>query len=458
MSTYDPFAARRWPLAHGRSLVLGPRAILMGILNVTPDSFSDGGRFDTVERALAQARAMMAEGAQIVDIGGESTRPGADPVDADEEQRRVLPVIEALSAQSDVLVSVDTYRAETARLAVEAGAHIVNDVWGLQRDPEIAAVVQATGAGVVMMHTGRERETAADVVADQHLFLDRSLEIAAGAGIGRDAIVLDPGFGFAKNGAMNLELMARFSELHGFGLPLLAGTSRKRFTGLVTGQGAGDRAAATAATSVILRERGAAIFRVHDVAVNHDALAMTDALLAAQRGEAPVRVAIGLGGNIGDPASAIARALSQLDAMDGISVVAVSPLYRTPPWGKTDQPDFLNACAVLETAYAPRVLLRHILALELDMKRQRDERWGPRTIDIDIIAYGDEEFDEPGLTVPHPRATERLFVMRPLADIAPDFVLAGQPARAHAELLSRDRATADAMSVVKSSPDWWKRL
>ncbi len=456
MTSHDPFAPRRWPLAHGRSIGFGPRAVVMGILNVTPDSFSDGGRFDTVEAALDQARTMIAEGAQIVDIGGESTRPGAEPIDAAEEQRRVLPVIEAMAEKSDVLLSIDTYREETARLAVRAGAHIVNDVWGLQREPGIARVAADTGAGLVIMHTGRERDLDPDVVADQHLFLDRSLDIAKEAGIAREAIILDPGFGFAKNAAMNIALMARFEELHGFRLPLMAGTSRKRFIGLATGQAAGERAGGTAATSVMLREKGAAIFRVHDVAVNHDALAMTDAVLSRQRGEGPVRVAIGLGGNIGDPAAAIATALSHFAQMDGVELLAVSPLYRTPPWGKADQPDFLNACAILESAWAPRVLLRHILALEQEMKRVRDERWGPRTIDIDIIAYGDEALDEPGLTVPHPRAAERLFVMRPLADIAPDLEIAGAPARDHARRLAEADETAGAMAVVKDGEDWWR--
>ena len=170
----------------------------------------------------------------------------------------------------------------------------------------------------------------------------------------------------------------------------------------------------------------------------------------------PALVALGFGANLGDAARTIARAVREIEARGIGRRIAVSSLWRTPPWGRLDQPDFLNACAVLETAYAPRILLRHILALELDMKRQRDERWGPRTIDIDIIAYGEEELDEPGLTVPHPRATERLFVMRPLADIAPELVLAGQPARAHAEALSRDKATAAAMAVVKSDPNWWR--
>ncbi len=271
--------AKPWMLAHGRHLDLGGKGLVMGVLNVTPDSFSDGGRFDTVANALAQARRMAAEGAAIIDVGGESTRPQAEPVSAFEEQRRVLPVIEALSAERFCLISVDTYREETARLAVAAGAHIVNDVWGLQREPDIARVAAETGAGLVIMHTGREREKLADVIADQFAFLGRSLEIAEASGVQRDRIVLDPGFGFAKEPDENLDLMARFEELHAFGLPLLAGTSRKRFVGHVTGRDADGRDIGTAATSVILRLKGAALFRVHNVAVNMDALAFADAML-----------------------------------------------------------------------------------------------------------------------------------------------------------------------------------
>ncbi|MCA0030718.1 dihydropteroate synthase [Mesorhizobium sp. B263B2A] len=275
--------ARRWQLAHGRHLDLGERAVVAGILNVTPDSFSDGGLFDATETALAQARRMIAEGAGIVDVGGESTRPGAGAVSAGEEQARVLPVIEALASAGDVLISVDTYRAETARLAVAAGAHIVNDVWGLQREPDIARIAAETGAGLIVMHTGRDREKLPDVIADQLAFLGESLEIARGHGVADDHIVLDPGFGFAKETAEeNLDLMARFSELHGLGFPLMAGTSRKRFIGTVTGRDAAHRAAGTAATSVILRLKGAHLFRVHDVAINVDALAMADAMLARE--------------------------------------------------------------------------------------------------------------------------------------------------------------------------------
>ncbi|RWF87393.1 MAG: dihydropteroate synthase, partial [Mesorhizobium sp.] len=184
----------RWHLAHGRHLDLGAKSLLMGILNVTPDSFSDGGEFARPERALQQARRMIGEGAAIIDVGGESTRPGAGAVSAREEQSRILPLIEALSSDGGSLVSVDTYRAETARLAVAAGAHIVNDVHGLQREPDIAHVAAETGAGLVIMHTGRDREKLADVIADQFLFLNRSLEIARDAGIPDDRIVLDPGF------------------------------------------------------------------------------------------------------------------------------------------------------------------------------------------------------------------------------------------------------------------------
>jgi len=275
--------ARRWQLAHGRHLDLGGKAVVVGVLNVTPDSFSDGGLFDAPEAALAQARRMIGEGARIIDVGGESTRPGAAAISASEEQARILPVIEALARSGDVLISVDTYRAETARLAVAAGAHIVNDVWGLQREPDIARVAAETGAGLIIMHTGRDREKLPDVIADQFAFLERSLEVARRNGIADDRIVLDPGFGFAKETAQeNLELMARFSELHALGFPLMAGTSRKRFIGTVTGRDAADRAAGTAATSVILRLKGAHLFRVHDVAINVDALAVADAMLALE--------------------------------------------------------------------------------------------------------------------------------------------------------------------------------
>jgi dihydropteroate synthase len=279
----DPFHPFEWVMGHGRTLTLGPRGLLMAIINVTPDSFSDGGVYNEVEAAVAQALRCVDEGAAILDIGGESTRPGAATITAAEEQDRVLPVIAALASRTDVILSVDTYRAETARLAIAAGAHIVNDVHGLQREPGIAGVAAAAGAGLCIMHTGRDREKLTDVVRDQYQFLGRSLEIAAAAGIDRNRIVLDPGFGFAKDTDENVALMARFGELSGFGLPLLAGTSRKRFIGAITGHEAQQRDAGTAATTALLRMAGAAVFRVHNVAINRDALLVADAMLAAKR-------------------------------------------------------------------------------------------------------------------------------------------------------------------------------
>lgn len=280
-----------WPLAHGRTIELGRKAVIMGVLNVTPDSFSDGGRYAHRDAALQQARKMAQEGASVIDIGGESTRPGGATVDATEEQRRVLPLVEALASEGRMLISVDTYREETARLAVAAGAHIVNDVWGLQREQGIARVAAETGAGLVIMHTGRERNKLPDPIEDQKAFLSVSLAIASDAGVAPERILLDPGFGFAKETPdENLELMARLPELFTFGRPLLVGTSRKRFIGAVTGRDAPDaRDAGTAATSVIMRLQGAAMFRVHDVAGNVDALAIADAMIAhgltAARGE-----------------------------------------------------------------------------------------------------------------------------------------------------------------------------
>lgn len=283
-TVFDPRTLR---LGRDRAIELGPRARLMGIVNVTPDSFSDGGLHADARIAVEAALAMVGEGADIIDVGGESTRPGADAVSALEEQRRILPVIEALGAKQGVLISVDTWRAETARLALAAGAHMINDVWGLQREPEMAQVASDTGAAVAIMHTGRERQCLPDLVEDQFFWFSASLEIARKAGIADDRILIDPGFGFAKDADDNLELMARFAELHALGLPLLAGTSRKRFIGGLTGREAAERDVGTVATSVALRLAGAAMFRVHNVAFNKDGLAVADAMVQSSRKKEP---------------------------------------------------------------------------------------------------------------------------------------------------------------------------
>ena len=278
---FDPFAPFIWKLGHGRQIELGPRAVIMGVLNVTPDSFSDGGRYERPDAAIRRAKRMAGQGAAIIDVGGESSRPGFEEISAAEEQDRILPVFEALRG-GNMLLSVDTWRAETAELAVKAGAHIINDIWGFQRDPQLAEVAAKHGAGCVLMHTGRDRQKDADVIRDQRLFLDKSLEVAQKAGIGPEQIVLDPGFGFAKDPGENIELLARMEELFSLGCHILTGTSRKRFIGHVTGRSASRRDTGTAATSVVARMKGSAVLRVHDVPKNRDAVRIADAVLEAE--------------------------------------------------------------------------------------------------------------------------------------------------------------------------------
>ncbi len=283
-----------------RALELGPRTLVMGVLNVTPDSFSDAGQFFSPERAVAHALAMLDEGADILDIGGESTRPGVPVaeggVSTKEELRRVLPVLDAVRNQRpDAIVSIDTYKAEVARAAVEAGAEIVNDVSALRWDKEMPRTCAELGCGVVLMHTrGRPEEWRTlkpvdDIVWVVTRELRQWTEIARGAGIEREKIVVDPGFGFGKNFEENYPLLARFWELQRLGYPLLAGTSRKSFIGRTLAREGKDVAAeerlyGTLATVVAAALKGAHIVRVHDVAPAVDAVKIADAVIAAEIG------------------------------------------------------------------------------------------------------------------------------------------------------------------------------
>lgn len=260
------------------------RTLVMGIVNVTPDSFSDGGDHATTEAAIAHAAHLLAEGADIIDIGGESTRPGAAEVDAATEIARILPVIEALSRSTDRLISVDTYKAAVAEAALMAGARIVNDVWGLQREPDIARVAAGHGAAVIAGHweTGVTYGPATILDAMKRFF-DRSIGIAQSAGIADRHILLDPGIGFGKGEAENLVILDRLDEIVALGFPVVIGTSRKRFIGSLTGREPKQRLAGTIASNVIAAERGASILRVHDVAAHRDALAVADAILSSRR-------------------------------------------------------------------------------------------------------------------------------------------------------------------------------
>jgi len=258
------------------------RPRVMGILNVTPDSFSDGGRYADPARALAHARAMLADGADIVDVGGESTRPGAAPVDEAAEIARVVPVIEAL-ARDGALVSVDTMKPGVMRAAIAAGASIVNDVRALSEPGAIDAVA-ASGAAVCLMHmrgmpaTMQTAPDYRDVVAEVRDFLAARARECEAAGIARDRIVVDPGFGFGKTRAHNLDLLAGLPAIAAVGYPVLAGLSRKSMLGAITGRPEGERASASVAAAVLAVERGAAIVRVHDVRETVDALAVWQAM------------------------------------------------------------------------------------------------------------------------------------------------------------------------------------
>jgi dihydropteroate synthase len=257
----------------------------MGVLNVTPDSFSDGGRFLEAGAAVSHGEAIAAEGADLIDVGGESTRPGAEPVPEQEELRRVLPVLERLRERSEVPLSIDTWKASVARAAVAAGAVFVNDVTALRGDPAMAEVVADAGADVCLVHMKGEPRTMqedpryGDVVSEVREFLEQRLAFAIEAGIRADRIWLDPGIGFGKTLQHNLELTRRLREIAAIGRPVVFGASRKRFVGALTGRPEDGRLAGSLAAAVLAFERGASMLRVHDVAATRDALLVAGATL-----------------------------------------------------------------------------------------------------------------------------------------------------------------------------------
>jgi dihydropteroate synthase len=269
--------------------------VIMGVVNVTPDSFSDGGLFLDADAAVEHGRRLSGEGAAILDVGGESTRPGADPVAEDEELSRVLPVVERLAADAgapDVRISIDTTKSAVARAALDAGAEIVNDVSAFRFDPGLAGVVAEAGADCCLMHMLGEPRTMQqdprydDVVSEVKAFLEERLAFAASEGIAEERVWLDPGIGFGKTVEHNLELLRRLDEIVAIGRPVVIGTSRKSFLGkLAGGRDEGERLPGTIATNVLALERGATVFRVHDVAPNTDALAVAAATFSLHVGE-----------------------------------------------------------------------------------------------------------------------------------------------------------------------------
>jgi dihydropteroate synthase len=273
------------------TLKAGPGPVVVGILNVTPDSFSDGGDFLDPEVAAQHAASMLDEGAGMLDVGGESTRPGSDPVSQEEEIERVVPVIERiLSARPEAVISVDTYRSGTATAALEAGASLVNDVTALRGDPRMATVIQEAGCPVILMHVQGEPKTMQkdpqyqDVVREVRDFLAERAEYAVAVGVRPEKVIVDPGIGFGKNLEHNLNLLNNLDAIVDLGFPVLIGASRKRFIERITGlQEARERIPGTVATTVLAYERGATFFRVHDVRANREALAVAEAVLHTPR-------------------------------------------------------------------------------------------------------------------------------------------------------------------------------
>lgn len=260
-----------------KNIELGKKTLIMGILNVTPDSFSDGGRYNNLDSALEQAKKMVEDGVDIIDIGGESTRPGHTQISVEEEIGRVVPVIEMLSKELDIIISIDTYKYQVAEAALKAGAHIINDIWGLQYDNgEMAMLAAEYNVPVIAMHNQNGTEYSEDIILSMRKFFERTYEISDRYGISRDNIILDPGIGFGKGMEENIEVLARLEELRDMGRILL-GTSKKRFIGTILGGLSTDeRVEGTVATTVIGIGKGVDIVRVHNVLENKRAALVAD--------------------------------------------------------------------------------------------------------------------------------------------------------------------------------------
>lgn len=262
-----------------RRLEFGERTLVMGILNLTPDSFSDGGDYTAVDQAVEHAKEMISQGADIIDIGGESSRPGHVRITAEEELKRVLPVIKRLQEETDVILSIDTIRAEVAEEAVKNGVHIINDIWGFQEDQNLALVAAKYGTPVVLMHNKQDSQYEGDLVEEIKAFLTQSVKIAIEAGVKEELIILDPGLGFGKTAEQNILVMSRLKEIRDLGYPVLLGASRKSMIGKILDVPPKDRDEGTVATTVLGIVQGVDIVRVHNVLANVQAAKVTDAMI-----------------------------------------------------------------------------------------------------------------------------------------------------------------------------------
>ena len=393
----------------------GAKTYMMAIINETPDSFSGDGIAGDLAATVALAKRFEAEGADILDVGGESSRPGATPLSAPEEIARVVPAIAAIRAQTGLPISIDTYHARVAEAALEAGADMVNDIWGLREDPAMAALVARRGVPLVAMHNQRGRKFH-DVAGNILAGFEATLKAARSAGIDPAQIILDPGFGFGWTPEQNLELLRRLPEFWTLELPLLVGVSRKSTLGLVLNAPVDDRFEGTAAGVALCIAGGADIVRVHEVGAMGRVARVADAIVRANwQTPAVTTVVLALGANLGDRLANLRSAVAMLQQA-GLKVTARSEVWETAPV-PAGQPAYLNAAVVAETGLAPLELLALAKRIERDLGRRPSRRWGPRPADVDILFYGDLVLENETLTIPHPRIAERPFVLAPLSDV-----------------------------------------
>ena len=404
--------------------------IIMGILNLTPDSFSDGGSYPTPEDAIARGLQMVEEGALIIDVGGESTRPGATPVTEEEECARVLDVVKALASKG-ICVSIDTRHAPVARAALEAGASIINDVSGF-RDPAMVDLAASCDAGLVVMHMGgddprtmQNEPVYEDVVAEVRDYLKAQADNLIAHGVARERICLDPGPGFGKTAKQTIELMRNFHEFNRLGFPTMVAVSRKSYIGEAYHiEDPKERDSASAAEALMACELGASVIRTHNVA------------LTAQALEENLRpyVLIGMGCNVALVAdegeeregkiAMINKAIGDMCMLPDTQIIDISSYYESEPAYFEDQDSFVNTVVLMRTGLPPQELLTYLQAIENSLGRVRTQKNGPRTCDLDILDYQGYVSDLEVLTLPHPLLLERDFVVKPLLELLPHHELA----------------------------------
>lgn len=422
----------------------------MGVINVTPDSFSDGGEYFNAEDAIRHALEMHEAGAMIIDVGGESTRPGAMPVDPVEEWERISNVVSAL-VDAGVCVSVDTRHFEVAKKAIEVGASIINDVSGFS-DPKMIDVVSNSDVGLVVMHmkgnpqTMQEDPTYDDVVTEVKDYLEERTSELVGAGISRNRICVDPGPGFGKTPSQTIELMRNIHEIRHLGFPVMVAVSRKGFIAKAYKIDDPDpkaRDSASADEALLACECGASIIRTHNV----------EATLEALKRFRPY-VILGLGSNValvaepGEETEAkiaqINLAVGSLCALPDSQIIDMSSFYLSEPAYVEDQDEFVNAIVLMRTGIPPLELLGYLHAIEASLGRTREVENGPRTLDIDMIDYQLYSCMTDELTLPHSGAKDRDFVVEPLIEILPNHILADG---SRIDVIPRDKRVGSARRI-----------